>query len=171
MVGIYCGQGKPEAITEFLSDFVRELSALSQFGIKVNGAHLAVSIFGLVCDGPAKSYVLGGKGHYAYFECVKCEVKGERINNRTCFPDITAPLRIHHGDDRSSNFTTVSPLAQLHLNFVKDVPLHYMHPVCLGVMKKLILIWLRGDIRVFRLCNRDVEIINQRLNMCQIHSN
>ena len=31
------------------------------------------------------------------------------------------------------------------LNLVKGLPYEYMHVVCLGVTKKLILLWIRGD--------------------------
>ena len=39
----------------------------------------------LICDTPAKSFVLSVKSHSGYFSCTKCNQEGEMINNIICF--------------------------------------------------------------------------------------
>lgn len=46
----------------------------------------------LVCDAPAKAFVLCTKGHPDFFCCSKCIVKGKH-ENRVCYPDIRQELR------------------------------------------------------------------------------
>jgi hypothetical protein len=44
-------------------------------------------LFGLICDAPAKSFVLCTKGHTGFYSCTKCIIKGEYRNGRICFPN------------------------------------------------------------------------------------
>lgn len=50
----------------------------------------------------------------------------------------------------------------LNLGLVTNVPLDYMHLVCLGVIRKLILLWLTGPLNI-RLSNINKEKISKRL--------
>jgi hypothetical protein len=164
VIGVYYGTSKPKSSKEYLSDFVDELVTLQNSGFSVLNTHFSVKLFATVCDAPAKSFVLGVKGHTGYYGCVKCEVKGEYINRRVCYPDIDAPVRTYNNEP--SNFIEESAFDSLGVDFATDFPLDYMHLVCLGVTKKLLHLWLRGDIRTFRLCARDVDLISVRLLEC-----
>lgn len=99
-------------------------------------------------DAPAKSFVLGTKGHNAYGSCTKYTAEGEYINGRMCFLDLHCPMRTDSGfrtkidEDYHQNET---PLLSLENDLVKIVPLDYMHLVCLGVMKKLLKMWISGN--------------------------
>ena len=47
---------------------------------------------------------------------------------------------------------------------VRDFPHDYMHLVCLGVTKKLILLWLRGRDKRYRISSRQADSISEQLN-------
>lgn len=42
---------------------------------------------------------------------------------------------------------------------VSNVPLDYMHLICLGIMRKMLYLWLEGNSH-YRLAHRDVEKIS-----------
>lgn len=147
------GQSKPPDVNDFLHDFVQELSELLQ-GLSINGTKIAPRVGAFICDAPAKSFILCIKSHNGYYSCTKCTVRGTYINNRVCFPDLTASLRTdvdfqsvpqeeHHLD------TGPSILLELPVDIVKQVPLEYMHLVCLGVVHKLLVMWFRGPQAMF----------------------
>jgi len=168
VVGTYYGPSKPDNANNYLSEFLDEMKCIKYSGIKYNDKILLVAKIILICDAPAKSYILGVKGHTGYYGCVKCSVKGQYINNRVCFADISCSERNYeYSDDLpdDTNILTRSNLADLEINFVSDVPLDYMHLICLGVTKKLLLIWLRGPLSTFRVCSRDVDICDAQLSM------
>lgn len=56
----------------------------------------------------------------------------------------------------------MSPLLALNVGLVSLFPIDYMHCVCLGVMKNLIMSWIHGHLKV-RLNSRSVNIISERL--------
>jgi len=62
-------------------------------------------------------------------------------------PDVNAELRTSVKFDEladADHHTGISPLKQLSVGMVTQFPLDYMHLVCLGVMCKLLLLWLKG---------------------------
>lgn len=59
----------------------------------------------------------------------------------------------HHGN---------TPFCKLAIDMVKHFPIDYMHQVCLGVEKKLLLAWIRGKKEV-RISAVQVKEISQRL--------
>lgn len=85
-----------------------------------------------------------------------------------CFPEIDASLR--SDDDfiqkRDENYhkqdTTCSLLNIFHFKPVTNVPLDYMHLICLGIMRKLLYLWLDGELH-YRLQYRAVNEISTRL--------
>lgn len=59
----------------------------------------------------------------------------------------------HHGN---------TPLCELTIDMIKHFPIDYMHQVCLGVQKKLLLAWIRGK-KEFRISAVQVKEISQHL--------
>lgn len=63
-----------------------------------------------------------------------------------------------------------SPLLSLPIDMVKDFPLDYMHLVCLGVVKRLLKIWVMGakvDLPN-RLSQANISLINERILNCSL---
>lgn len=59
IVGIYCGNGKPSDVNEFLTPFVAETLDIIHEPIKINNFCLNVNIRAIVCDSPARAFVKG----------------------------------------------------------------------------------------------------------------
>lgn len=104
------------------------------------------------CDVPAKSYILKTKGHNEFFSCSRCFTEGEFLNRRVCFPELNCPLRTHgsfiHKEQEEYHMgPTMSILTDIPgINVIDNFFLDYMHLVCLGVVKKLINLWLKGPL-------------------------
>ena len=149
VVGLYCGSKKPASLSEYLEDFVQELSSLLVEGIWYGDIKLNVEIGCFVCDAPARAFIKNVKSHTAYYGCEKCKQKGVHIDYKMTFPKMDGKLRTdkefslmsdeahHHGP---------SPLAVLPVGLVTCFVLDYMHLVCLGVCRRLLAFWLRGPI-------------------------
>lgn len=65
-IGIFHGNSKPKSSDDFLADFVSEAKELIQNGIILNNISKRVSISMVVCDAPAKSFILKIKGHSGF---------------------------------------------------------------------------------------------------------
>ncbi|XP_063918815.1 uncharacterized protein LOC135134131 [Zophobas morio] len=151
--GIYHGMKKPSDVSQFLNEFVQEFKFLELNGLEVGKTKIFPRISKIICDAPAKAFILGVKGHTGYHGCTKCIDQGEYINGRVTFQSLVSPLRT---DDSFKNkedddfHLYNSPLENLNVGLVSNVCLDYMHLVCLGVMKRLVLFWVKGkkDVRI-----------------------
>ena len=66
------------------------------------------------------------------------------------FPETSAPLRTNLTFDEMTDeehHQGASPLQGTGIGMVSQFPLDYMHLVCLGVMRRLLLLWMRGPSR------------------------
>lgn len=168
IIGIYYGNEKPADANDFLKDFVNEAKEMCKNGIYFNGRNIQFRIDGLICDTPAKAFILCVKGHSGYSSCTKCTTEGEYIEKRICFPQTDAPLRSDNDfirkidDNYHKPNTTCSLLEVPHFKPVTNVPLDYMHVICLGIMRRLIYLWLDGELH-YRLPHKAVENISIRL--------
>lgn len=162
-IGIFHGQSKPPSCEIFLQKFIEECREIISNGIVFKEKTICIVISKILCDAPAKSFILNVKGHNAYFGCTKCKTEGDFYNNRMIYPEISAPLRtdtefMRYLDD--DYHKGISPLLQLNIGLVSQVPLDYMHLVCLGVMKKLLMFWIKGDLE-HRFSEEALSKINQ----------
>ena len=92
-IGIYYGLEKCKDVNDFLHDFVSEAKILCRDGIVINDRNIKCEINALICDAPAKSFILYTKGHNGYSSCSKCTIRGEYRKGRMCFPQINAAKR------------------------------------------------------------------------------
>lgn len=159
-VGVYHGKlKKPNCITTFLERFIIEIKTILLNGICVNNKTFIFNISQVVCDAPAKAFILNVKSHNGYNSCNSCTTEGSFINNRMCFDEINAPLRTNESfrlrkDDEYHK--GLSPLEDLPINITSSVVLDYMHNVCLGVVKRLLTFWVKGKKSV-RFLNINIQ--------------
>lgn len=62
VVAIWCGDGKPKDLNEFLNPFVDEMNEILNFGIIINGYRIHIESIKFLADSPARSFLKG-----AYF--------------------------------------------------------------------------------------------------------
>ncbi|KYN17972.1 hypothetical protein ALC57_09733, partial [Trachymyrmex cornetzi] len=146
LIGCYFGKTKPADVNKFLQQFVEEISNLINKGVTYNEITFSISVHSIICDAPAKSFITLTKGHTGYFSCSKCTIEGDFIANRICFPNFHYEART---DDSFSNHIQEehhlgrSILLNIpHFDIVSHIPLDYMHMICIGVVKKLIKLWI-----------------------------
>ncbi len=164
IIGVYCGNKKPSDLDQYLNDFVTEAVELQTNGIILDGRHYNVKISSFVCDMPARIYSKATKGHGGYHGCDRCEQNGE-YHGRVTFPETNAVMRTYESfrnqSDKEHQIGT-SSLCRLELNMISQFPLDYMHLVCLGVIRKLVFIWIKGPLKT-RLGPADVLRLGDNL--------
>lgn len=164
IIGVYHGTSKPSDANNFLTDFVNDFISISKNGIIVSNIKYSVSINAIVCDTPAKCFITYTKGHTGYFSCSKCTQEGDFVHNRVIFPETHNTLRTNDTFKNRSQIehhTGNSILENLSIGMVSQIPLDYMHLVCLGVVKRLLQLWLRG--------NKNIRLSTENINSVSSH--
>jgi len=170
IIGIYCGDSKPDSACVYLEDFVSEIREILTSGIPFQGKQYTLKLEVFICDAPARAFIAGIKNHTGYYGCGKCTTKGSYVENRVIFKDVNAPKRTDESfrnHEQSEHHNTRSALEDLDVGLVSCFPLEYMHLVCLGVVRKLIKLWVTGDYKVFRLQSSQVQSISNNLENCK----
>lgn len=168
VVGAYCGKSKPLCPNTYLTRFVNDLCELIDVGLIFEEKLFPVNCRAFICDAPARSHILGIKGHTGFFSCLKCTQKGESVNHRMIFrsavhnfrTDSNFRLRID-----ANHHKLLEPLAieKLPIDIVNSFPNDYMHVVCLGVMKTLLIGWIRKRNCIFSLKPSEIKLLNSKL--------
>lgn len=86
MVGVYYGANKPTSANDFLARFIDELQILIRDGFTYHNRNISITLSSIICDAPAKSFILYTKGHNGFSSCSKCTITGENIQRTTFFP-------------------------------------------------------------------------------------
>ena len=87
------------------------------------------------------------------------------------FPDTKASLRTDESFRLmldADHHMALSPLSELNIGLVSQFPLDYMHMVCLGVVRRLLNLWLRGP-RHVRLSSNQAKVISDEMTSFQAH--
>lgn len=168
-VGIYYGLKKPEDCSKYLEHYVQEMKSILRNGITFGGKTYQIKLNAFICDAPAQAFVKGIVGHNGYHGCGRCSQTGEWINNRLSFTDIQFEKRT---DDSFKNRTDEfhhkhdSILEELDIGMVSQFPSDYLHLLCLGVTRKLLLFWTSGPLKT-RLPFFKQQEISFGLNNCR----
>lgn len=169
VIALFFGNEKPKNL-DFLTDFVEEYNTLRNEGIHVFGKTVSVRLSAIICDAPARAFVKNIKSHSGYSACERCTQRGE-WNGKMTFPETNAKLRtdedfINISDEE--HHLGPSPLSSTGVGMVTHFVLDYMHLVCLGVMKRLILTWMHGPLS-FRLGNACIKSMSDYLVSLREH--
>lgn len=134
---------------EFLHDFIHEFKQMQSSGFLLGGKRYHFSVHSFVCDAPARAMLKQTKLHSGYHGCERCEQRGEHWCNKMVFPATDAvrrtDVRFNELADEQHHVGK-SPLHELGIGFVSQFCLDYMHLVCLGVTRKLLMLWMRGPL-------------------------
>lgn len=143
-----------------------ELSSVLECGVNYCEKKYQLQIHSFCCATPARAFVKCVTGHSGYGGCDKCEQHGKYVKSVT-FPESHAKLCTDESfaamtDEGHHSRNSLSPLMSLPIGMVSQFPIDYMHLVCLGVMRKLVSLWMHGPLRT-RLGLHSVEQINVSL--------
>ena len=94
VIRLFCGEGKPANIEEYLHDFVEEMSTLQQGPVHIEGHNHPVQfeLSCFICDTPAPAYIKQVTGHSGYYGYDKCKQKGA-WDGKVNFPEVNVTSR------------------------------------------------------------------------------
>lgn len=151
LIGLFSGESKPSNLSEYLEHFVTELDNLFRNGILISETaddRVVFSLSCVICDAPAKAYIKQIKGHSGYSGCDQCSQNGY-WNNKMTFPETNATLRTdvsfaeRQDEEHHVGRTQFSDLP---VGMVSQFPPDPMHLVYLGVVKRMIGLWMKGPV-------------------------
>lgn len=166
-IAVYCSKNKPTSVSDYLKDFIAEMQCLETVGFHSEGRHFTVALHAIICDAPARAYLKCVKTHSGYESCERCCQHGEWYGKVT-FPELSAQprtdLNFRNKEFPGHHLMSISsPLLELKsCGLVTSVPLDYMHLVCLGVMRRLLCLWIHGP-RSTKLSQSQLTIVSGRL--------
>jgi hypothetical protein len=136
----------------------------------LNNCSIKVSFGAFICDSPAKTFILKLKGHSGFSSCTRCIQVGEYYLNRVCYPYCNFSAERSHESYVNKIYeehhigNTLSNLIKIPgLDVVNMFPLDYMHLVALGVVKKLILLWIHNGPVQTRIPGRIINTLSTSL--------
>ena len=164
VVGLYSEKSKPSDVEEYLRAFKNEVNHLTTDGFEHKGMRYTVKVSSVICDTPARAFVKKVKSHTGYYGCDKCNQSGEWLG-KLIFPETNATQRTDVAFDEMADehhHLGPSPLVGCGIGMVSQFPLDYMHLVCLGVMRRLLMLLIKGPL-LCRLGPRVVTHISDSL--------
>lgn len=69
------------------------MKILQNEGLRLHDKIMKIRISKILCDAPAKSFVLCIKNFNSYESCTKCYAEGSFQKNRMTFPELNSKLR------------------------------------------------------------------------------
>lgn len=172
LFGLFCVLWirKPNNANIYLRPFVNECLNLEQNGLYIGGVKYDFRISCIIADAPARSFIKCIKSHNSVHACEKCKQEGTFLG-RTIWPYLSE-LSLRNDDGFSNqeyedHQLTKSILTELDVGLISQVPLDYMHLVCLGVVKKLIRCWVENGPKKCKLSARPIDDISRRLQICR----
>lgn len=150
IIGLFHGTAKPNNVHDYLKEFVQDCLRVTREGFMHMNKEVKVSISSFVCDTPARAFIKNVKQYSGYHGCDKCIQNGVWLNKVT-YPEVDAQLRTDLAFDEmldEDHHKGESPLKVLKVGMVSQFPLDYMHLVCLGVMKRMFLLWIKGPLNI-----------------------
>lgn len=147
VVGIYKGRTKPTDVNLFLKCFITDVNEVRKKKLVYGDAALEVDIRLFSLDLVARAYILRHKNHNSKKPCTKCKVKGYRYKNTSVYSGVNHDIRTDDEYSRmidAEHHTGKSPLLELGIGLVTQVPIDPMHCLYLGINKKILIAWTKG---------------------------
>ncbi|KAJ8018071.1 hypothetical protein HOLleu_44145 [Holothuria leucospilota] len=167
VIGIYSGMTKPNSVCDFLNEFVIDVKKVCAEGIQYCHKHFQIVLDAFVCDAPARAFLKCIKNHCGYNACERCVQEGVHTQGRLTFPNLEAELRtdasfMERRDE--GHHSGISPLHELGRMFgpVTKFALDYTHLICLGVVRRLLLLWMKGPLQC-RQSSNCLKLVSERL--------
>lgn len=130
-IGIFHGTKKPNTIEEFMNPFISDILNVLRIGLNDNGILFKLEISNIICDAPAKAFLLNVKSHNAYSGCTSCTDEGTYLEHRMAYLSIDSPLRsdesFRNKIDHDYHKEGISPLISLPIDITKTVDLDYRY--------------------------------------------
>jgi len=163
-VTLTLGPSKPKDL-DFVEEAIKDIQDLLDNGLE----GIQIQIRCIVCDAPARAMVKKIKQYSGYYGCDKCTQKGMWVSGRVTYPKAdnltlrtNETYRAEIAKQQKDDAISVSPFLRLPLDMVNQFPIDYMHQACLGVTKKMITEWMRGN-RNVRMSAGQINEVTQRL--------
>lgn len=166
IIALYYGAEKPSDSNEFLKYFVDECCNLEDRGLVVNDKHYSFRVSCVIADAPARAFVKQTVSHNSVYGCEKCTQEGT-YSGRTIW-EYQREMTLRSDDSFKSiryedHQRSETILSKLSIGLVSQIPLDYLHLICLGVMKKLIRVWIAIGPKKCKLSSLSVARISERL--------
>ena len=88
MIALFSGKSKHSSASEYLKEFIAEISFLEAKGITYESCTYEFPIKSFICDAPARVFLNETIGHTGFYYCERCEIKGSYIDNKVVFNDV-----------------------------------------------------------------------------------
>lgn len=179
-VQIYAGTHKPDSAEQFMRPLLNEAHELLKYGLRVathdDSKIIEVKFHNFILDAPARAFLKQIIGHSGYFSCERCEEKGmylskvknngkkKRNGGHVCLIGTNARLRTDESFRKQENpehHHGSSPLEELPIDMVRDIPLEYLHLILYGAMKRLLNLWTEGT-NDFKFSDVDITEVSKK---------
>ena len=145
VAGIYYGSKKPP-VHQYLEEFCTELNEICHSGLYIDFKHYNVKLRSIIADAPARAFIKQTRCHGGYMACDRCEVNGVYKDGSMSYEDFEAMKRTHENfltQKQEGHHIGVSPLVNVQgIDMIHSFPIDYMHCAILGIMRRLMNIWL-----------------------------
>nr|XP_047141446.1 uncharacterized protein LOC124816339 [Hydra vulgaris] len=153
-------------------DFIDEMQRFQEVGVICDKTEKAykIKLEAVICDAPARSFVKCVKTHNEYNYCERCIQPGE-LYQKIVLPDLSAPLRTNIdflNQHDSEHHNAISPFTKLNYNMVSGFPIDYMHCICLGVVRRILNLLIRGP-PSSRLSQNIIAVISEKLAALRLY--
>ncbi|KAK0133110.1 hypothetical protein N1851_031514 [Merluccius polli] len=162
-VTLTCGGSKPCDL-HFLDDAIKDIHNVLSSGLQYRDRKVIVNILCIVCDAPAKAFVKNVKLCSGYYGCDRCMQRGE-WHDKVTYQEIECATRTDESfrqQRQSEHHRGSTPFVNLPIDMIRSFPVDYMHQACLGVMKRLLVCWCRGQ-KGWRMSATQIDEVSRRL--------
>ena len=150
-IGIYAGHHKRNNPVTYLKPYIEDLKKLQTTGMVYHSKNYLVNLTCVVCDAQARVFIKQVKSSAGYLGCDKCIQSEVHDGKKMTFLETNATLRTDGAFKAMSDedyHRGPNPFCKLPIGMVSQFPIDYMHLVCLGVIKRFILLCISGPLKV-----------------------